>query len=773
MNNYDKHNHALIFNDNLETGFIEKALERLIAEFSEEGVKVTVANSFDDCYSIFNANIAIDCFMLTSRMTGNEVQENEKFFQLIDKLNQRQEGVPVFLLAERKKTTLAVTNDLMSRVDEFAWILEDTPDFIVGRSIAAMQRYRQQLMPPLMDAIFNYDDVHEYSWAAPGHQGGIGFTKTPAGQRFYRHFGEALFRSDMGIERGSLGSLLDHTGYFGDSEAFAAKVFGADKSYSLVTGTSGANRTIMQVCMREDSLAICDRNCHKSIEQGLMLTGARPIYMVPTRNRYGIIGPIYPEQMEKLALQRRAAEGPLTEAFSQQKPVYAVVTNCTYDGLCYNAKRAQELLGESSNRIHFDEAWYGYARFNPIYKDHFAMRDEPEKESSGPTVFATHSTHKLLNALSQASYIHVRHGKDAIDFQRFNQAYMMHATTSPLYAISASNDIAVSQMSGNNGYSLTQEVIQEAVDYRQAMGRLYREFDNKGDWFFKPWNAESFTDPNTGQTMPFEQVDPKLLASCQDFWVLKPTDSWHGFKDMPEDWCMLDPIKVSILAPGMSENGDLLDSGVPAALVTQYLTRFGIVPTRTTDFQIMFLFSMGITKGKWATLVNTLLHFKKHYDQNRPLRSVLPELVESHPDVYAEMGLKDLGIKMFTYLKQHTPSDKLNLAYSTLPQAMMTPRDAFESIVDNNVEMVPSDQLAHRIAANAIIPYPPGIPMLMSGENFGNDDSPQITYLHCLEVWDKEFPGFEHETEGTEVIDGMYHVMCIKQPEEELPQLLR
>lgn len=762
MKNYGKQKRALIFNDSIEGGVIKSALNRLLEEFNNEGVHVTIASSFDDCYSILNANIAVDCLMLASRMTGQQQDENEIFFQLIDKLNQRQEGVPVFLLAERKKTTLMVNRELMSRVDEFAWILEDTADFIVGRSVAAMDRYRDQLLPPLMSAMMKYDDVHEYSWAAPGHQGGIGFTKTPAGQRFYHYYGEGLFRSDMGIERGSLGSLLDHTGYFGDSESFAAEVFGANKSYSLVTGTSGANRTIMQICMKENSLAICDRNCHKSIEQGLMLSGALPIYLLPTRNRYGIIGPIYPEQMEQAAIKTRAKESLLTKDHAEQQPVYAVITNCTYDGLCYNAKRVQDILGKSSNRLHFDEAWYGYARFNPIYENHFAMRGEPVESHDSPTVFATHSTHKLLNGLSQASWIHVRHGKDAIDFQRFNQAYMMHATTSPLYAISASNDIAVSQMAGNKGYSLTQEVIREAVDYRQAMGRLFREFEADNDWFFKPWNAETIIEPDTGKEIPFEVADPNLLAETQDFWMMKPGDKWHGFDDIASDWCMLDPIKVSILAPGMGDDGRLLDTGVPAAIVTQYLTRFGIVPTRTTDFQIMFLFSMGITKGKWATLVNTLLSFKRHYDSNTSLKSVLPDLVTEYPEIYGHMGIKDLGDKMFSYLKLHTPSDKLNAAYSTLPEAIITPRSAFEAIVDNNIEMVASSKLENRVAANAVIPYPPGIPMLMSGESFGGSESPQIGYLRSLEVWDKEFPGFEHETEGTEVKEGQYYVMCLK-----------
>ncbi|MCL1038875.1 arginine decarboxylase [Shewanella submarina] len=763
MRSYGKKYTVLILEEVTKQGVVGNAISRLIEELSEAGAKVSVASSYDDCYSILNANIAIDCLMLTSSMSGSQQDENEHFFSLIQKLNQRQQNVPVFLLAERKKITLTVSRELMANVDEFAWILEDTPDFIAGRAMAAMQRYRERQLPPLMSAFMKYDDVHEYSWAAPGHQGGVGFTKTPAGQRFYSYYGEGLFRTDMGIERGNLGSMLDHTGAFGDSERYAAKVFGADSSYSLVTGTSGSNRTIMQICMKENTLAICDRNCHKSIEQGLMLSGALPVYMVPTRNRYGIIGPIYPEQMTKAALEATAKANEMTKSEAGKVAPYAVLTNCTYDGLCYNAKRAQEILSESSNRIHFDEAWYGYARFNPVYEDHYAMRGEPDPDYDGPTIFATHSTHKLLNALSQASLLHIRHGKDAIDFQRFNQAYMMHATTSPLYAIAASNDIAVSQMDGNRGLSLTTEVIREAVDFRQAMGRLHKEYQDDKDWFFKPWNAETVTDPATGKTYPFEEAPPELLVTDQDCWKMHPGDAWHGFKDMPADWCMLDPIKVSILAPGMGDDGNLLSTGVPAALVTQYLGRFGIIPTRTTDFQVMFLFSMGITKGKWATLVNTLLSFKKHYDANTALEDVLPGLVNGNPETYGGMGLKDLGDKMFNYLRTHNPSEKLNAAYSTLPHADISPRSAFQAIVEDNVEMVPSHKLAGRVAANAVIPYPPGIPMLMSGENFGDDSSPQIGYLKSLEIWDKEFPGFEHETEGTEVEDGVYHVMCVKQ----------
>ncbi|MCP5067434.1 MAG: arginine decarboxylase, partial [bacterium] len=226
-------------------------------------------------------------------------------------------------------------------------------------------------------ALIEYSKVREYSWAAPGHQGGVAFTKLAPGRLFFDFYGENLFRTDMGIERAQLGSLLDHTGPIGAGEKYAARVFGAHRSYSVVVGTSGSNRSVMQACVNEREIIVADRNCHKSIEQGLILTGALPVYLVPTRNRYGIIGPIHPEEMEAKAIRAKIADSPLAREAASEQPVYTVVTNCTYDGLCYNAVKAQDLLEKSSDRIHFDEAWYGYARFNPMYRDHFAMRGDP------------------------------------------------------------------------------------------------------------------------------------------------------------------------------------------------------------------------------------------------------------------------------------------------------------------------------------------------------------------------------------------------------------
>lgn len=734
---------------------IGRAAEAIAQALAGRNCDVVRALSCEDGEAIVGFDASLRAVLVNWHLGAKGETVAEEAAALMKRLRERNPRCPVFLTADRKLVKGHMTVEVAEMVDEFVWLLEDTADFVAGRVMAAIERYRAQLLPPYARALALYSQLREHSWSAPGHQGGIAFTKLPAGRAFFDFLGENVFRIDMGIERGALGSLLDHTGVVAESEKYAARVFGAHRSYSGVVGTSGSNRSIMQACMKEDDLVVLDRNCHKSIEQGLMLTGARPVYMVPTRNRYGIIGPLSPNEMKPDAIAAKAKASPLTKSVAGKKPVYAVVTNSTYDGLCYNSARVEAILAQSSDRIHMDEAWYGYARFNPIYENHYAMRGDPAKHK-GPSVFATHSTHKLLAALSQASYIHVRDGKGAIDHHRFNQAYMMHTSTSPLYAIVASNDITSAMMDGSGGRSLTQEVINEAVDFRQAVGRVRREFEAKKDWFFQPWNVE-----RVGKT-PFEDVPAEKLTLSQEPWILRPGDPWHGFDEVADDWCMLDPIKVSLLTPGMGEDGKLEKSGVPAALVNAWFNRFGIVPTRVTDFQVMFLFSIGITRGKWGTLLTNLLAFKRAYDENRPVADALPEIAAQNPARYGKVGLRELGDQLFQYLREKRPGDVLNAAYETLPAPDMTPRAAYQHLVSGDVELVPTEKLAKRTAANAVMPYPPGIPMLMSGENFGASSSPQIEYLRSMQTREKEFPGFSGVIEGAELVDGVYHVLCVK-----------
>jgi arginine decarboxylase len=752
---------ALVVDDELGLQTAEgRAARALVQELKERSIEVVEANSAEDGTSVITADTAIHVVLVDWTLDNDKGHARAR--ALLEFVRSRNEKIPIFLMAERGEAS-AIPIDVMEMVDEYIWTLEDTASFVGGRVAAAIRRYIAVMLPPLASALMQFTQEYEYSWHTPGHTGGTAFLKSPVGRVFFDYFGENMLRSDLSISVGSLGSLLDHSGPMGEHERYAARVFGADRTYSVTNGTSMSNRVIFMAAVARDQIALCDRNCHKSIEHSLVMTGAIPTYLVPLRNRYGIIGPIPPDRLSKEAIKAAIKSNPLVTKGIETRAVHSIVTNSTYDGLCYSARRVEELLDPSVDRIHFDEAWYAYARFNPLYRDRFAMHGDP-KDHKGPTTFATHSTHKLLAALSQASFLHIRDGRSPIPHSRFNESYMLHASTSPLYAIIVSNDITAAMMDGPGGPTLTNESIQEAVSFRQTVGRVNREFGRKKQWFFKTWNADTVGvgKGKTKRKVRFEDAPPEVLATDPNCWVLHPKETWHGFGDLEDGYCMLDPIKVSVVTPGVLDKGGLDKRGIPATLVTAYLHYRGVEVEKTTDFTILFLFSIGITKGKWGTLLNALLDFKRDYDANTSLAEVLPHLPANHPQVYGSMGLRDLADQMFSQLRDARQTHWLAEAFSTLPKPVLTPNAAYQYLVRDEIEHVPLDALADRILATSVVPYPPGIPMLMPGESTGADDGPYLGYLRALSAWDKRFPGFGHDTHGVENRDGVYYVQCLK-----------
>ena len=181
------------------------------------------------------------------------------------------------------------------------------------------------------------------------------------------------------------------------------------------------------------------------------MTHSVAVYLQPTRNRYGIIGPIPPHEMTPAAIKTKIAACPLAKDCREPnaRPCDHHQFHVRRSLLPCKAGRGS-CSGKAWTASTFDEAWYAYARFNPLYKDRFAMRDGA-KNPKGPTVFATQSTHKLLAALSQASMVHVRNGRIPIDHDRFNEGFMMHSSTSPLYTIIASLDVSSKMMDGASG----------------------------------------------------------------------------------------------------------------------------------------------------------------------------------------------------------------------------------------------------------------------------------------------------------------------------------
>jgi arginine decarboxylase len=737
---------------------VGRAVRALVAELRRAEVDVIEAASGEDARAIVAADSSIQCALVDWDLASG--REHAEAAAVLATTRSRNATLPVFLLADRSVAS-SVPVQVMRHADDFIWLLEDTSDFVAGRILAAVRRYRAQVLPPMFGALARFSQVYEYSWHTPGHTGGTAFLKHPAGRAFFEFFGESLFRSDLSISVGELGSLLDHSGPIGEGEKFAARVFGAHRTYTVTNGSSTSNRVILMASVTRDQIALCDRNCHKSAEHAMTMSGAIPTYLVPSRNRYGIIGPIPPGRLTAKAIRKAVADNPLVTRHIDPTPVHAIITNSTYDGLCYNVARVEELLGQSVDRLHFDEAWYGYARFNPIYRKRFAMHGDPKDHGPDkPTVFATQSTHKLLAALSQASFIHVRDGRNPIEHDRFNEAFMMHASTSPQYAIIASNDVSAAMMDGPSGAALTAESIREAVAFRQMMSRIHAELSAGGGWFFNTWQADTIKEGK--RSVPFHTAPAEQLVAEPDGWVLHPNQAWHGFGNIEDGWCMLDPIKVSVVTPGVAPDGSLAARGIPASLVTAYLDAQGVVVEKTTDFTILFLFSLGITKGKWGTLVNALLDFKRDYDADAPLARVLPALVAAYPARFASMGLRTLSDEMFTAMKELRTTEMLEKGFSVLPRPDLSPVQAYETLVRGEVEKVPIDTMAGRTLATGIVPYPPGIPLLMPGENAGPAAGPLLGYLQALQAFDRRFPGFGHDTHGVEVVDGAYQAYCIK-----------
>ena len=738
-----------------------RATAALVQDLRERGIGVIDAVSQREAEAQIATHALLQAVLVDWELAGAPGHGSAR--SVIAAVRGRAAQLPVFLLAT-SGSLAEVPPGVLEQVNDYIWLFEDTPDFVGGRVVAAIDRYRATLLPPMFKALAAFAGTYEYSWHTPGHSGGTAFLKHPAGRAFFEFFGEELFRSDLSISVGELGSLLDHSGAIGEAERNAARVFGADRTYFVTNGSSTSNRVILMASVTRDQIALCDRNCHKSVEHAMTLSGAIPTYLMPSRNYLGLIGPIPSQRLSPAAIRESIATNALVTKNMDGKPVHAVLTNSTYDGLCYDVERVVALLGQSVDRLHFDEAWYGYARFNPLYTGRFAMHGSPDASSGDcPTLFATQSTHKLLAALSQASYIHVRDGRRPINHERFNLAFMMHASTSPQYAIIASNDIAAAMMDGPSGKALTGESISEAVAFRQTLARLHAQFQAEGSWFFNAWQPDTVTDAQSGKTTAFHDADPEMLAREPNAWVLHPGESWHGFADLEDGYCMLDPIKVSVVTPGMERDGTLAPEGIPASLLAAYLDAQGIVVEKTTDFTSLFLFSMGVTRGKWGTLINALLGFHRDMLANTPLSQSIPSLVASHSEHYGKLGLADLAKRLFAAVKDYRTTELMHASFGTLPVPVLSPVQAYERVVNGEVESLTLDQMAGRTVATGVVPYPPGIPLMMPGESAGDAQGPLLGYLKALEAFDAAMPGFSHDTHGVEVENGQYRILCVKQ----------
>ncbi len=731
-------------------------MERLVDAIGDEGYEVVRTSTPEDGLSLVTSDPSYSAVLLDWDLEGNNQFEERAALDIIRGVRHRNKKVPIFLIADRTLVS-ELPLEVVKQVHEYIHLFGDTPAFIASRLDTAVERYHEQLLPPYFRELLKYNDQSAYSWDAPGHMGGVAFLKHPVGMEFHRFFGENLLRSDLGISSAPLGSWLDHIGPPGDSERNAARIFGADWTFYVLGGSSTSNQIIGHGVIAQDDIVLADANCHKSICHSLTVTGARPVYFKPTRNGYGMIGLVPLKRFSPKNVQKLIGRSPFAKGARSQEPTYAVVTNSTYDGLCYNVDQVVEELAKSVPRVHFDEAWYAYAKFHPIYKGRYAM-GVPDDMPDRPAIFSVQSTHKMLAAFSMGSMVHVKLSDRApMDFDQFNEAFMMHGTTSPFYPLIASLDVAAAMMDEPAGPTLMDETIGDAISFRQAMSsiahRLRVESENGEAWFFGIYQPEQVTDPASGERILFENAEDELLASTPSCWTLKPGEDWHGYQDedIAGDYCMLDPAKVTILCPGVNAQGTVGDWGIPGAIVTEFLDSRRVEIARTGDYTILVLFSVGTSKGKWGSLLENLFEFKRLYDGDAPLVEALPELVDRYPARYRNVTLRELSDEMHRVMLELDLANLVNAACDEDFDPILTPAQTYQKLVRNETERIRFSEMAGRIAAVMLVPYPPGIPMSMPGERLGGPDSPVIKLILAMEEFGKRFPGFEREVHGIEV----------------------
>jgi arginine decarboxylase len=747
----------------------DRAMERLCNAIGEEGYEVVRTSTPEDGLSLVKSDPSHSAILLDWDLEEEHQFDERAALKIIRAVRRRNKKVPIFLIADRTLVS-ELPLEVVKQVHEYIHLFGDTPAFIANRVDFAVARYNEQLLPPYFRELKKYTDQGAYSWDAPGHMGGVAFLKHPVGMQFHRFFGENLLRADLGISTSSLGSWLDHIGPPAESERNAARIFGADWTFYVLSGSSTSNQIVGHGVIGNNDVVLIDANCHKSICHSLTVTGARPVYFKPTRNGYGMIGLVPMRRFSPEHIQQLIKESPFSADAPSQEPTYAVVTNSTYDGFCYDVQRVTAELARSVPRIHFDEAWYAYAKFHSIYRGRFAM-DVPDDMPDRPVIFAVQSTHKMLAAFSMASMIHVKLSDRApLDFDLFNEAFMMHGTTSPFYPMIASLDVATSMMDEPAGPTLMYETIQDAISFRKAMSSIAHRLRsaNGEEWFFRVYQPDTVTDPMTGQTSLFEETPDSLLIQSSECWTLKPEEDWHGFRDedITEDHCMLDPTKVTILMPGINSRGELAEWGIPGAILTEFLDARLVEIARTGDYTALILFSVGTSKGKWGSLLETLFEFKRLYDNEGTLYEALPDLVAEHPHRYKDMTLKELSDEMHAAMGELNLTGLLHQACDVDPEPVLTPAQTYQKLIRNGTEKVRISEMARRLAGVMLVPYPPGIPVRMPGERLGDIDSPTIRLLLALEKFGKQFPGFEREVHGIEVdAEGDYWMRSVIESE--------
>ncbi|WP_215800675.1 ornithine decarboxylase [Pantoea dispersa] len=602
----------------------------------------------------------------------------------------------------------------------------------------AAQAYEAELLPPFFDTLTRYVDMQNSTFACPGHQGGAFFRRHPAGRQFYEFYGENVFRSDMCNADVKLGDLLIHEGSAKDAQKYAARVFNADKTYFVLNGTSSANKVVTNALLTRGDLVLFDRNNHKSNHHGALIqAGATPVYLEAARNPFGFIGGIDAHCFDETYLREQVRQVTPQRADQPRPFRLAIIQLGTYDGTVYNARQVVDRIGHLCDYILFDSAWLGYEQFIPLMAGCSPLT--LELNENDPGIFVTQSVHKQLAGFSQTSQIHkkdnhIRGQKRFCPHKRLNNAFMLHASTSPFYPLFAALDINARMHQGEAGRSMWHDCVTLGIEGRKAILERCS--------LIQPFLPEQV------HGKPWQAAETATIAADPAYFSFEPGAKWHGFAGYDAGQYLVDPCKLLLTTPGIdATSGEYTRFGIPATILANYLRENGIVPEKCDLNSILFLLTPAETPEKMAHLVAMLEQFEQHVREDALLAEVLPSVYRRHVERYQGYTLRRLCQEMHDLYVSYDVKDLQRDMFrqACFPKVEVNPQDAHQAYIRGDVELVPIASAEGRIAAEGALPYPPGVLCVVPGETWGGAVQ---RYFLALEAGINLLPGFSPELQG-------------------------
>ena len=659
---------------------------------------------------------------------------NECDIEIINDIYDTRFGISIFVLAETDEINDKITN----KVHKILHINELNEEEFSKELNKAADKYEEEMLPPFFDVLSEYSRRGNLQFACPGHQGGQYFVKHPAGRAMYEFFGENIFKSDICNADVDLGDLLIHEGPAMSAQTYAAKVYNADKTYFVMNGTSTSNSVVINAIVSPGDLVLFDRNNHKSIYNSALVSSAgKPVYLETSRNPFGFIGGIDAHCFNEEYLRSEAAKVDSEKAKEKRPFRLAVIQLGTYDGTIYNARQVVDKIGHLCDYILFDSAWVGYEQFIPMMRDCSPLLLDLKSEDPG--ILVTQSIHKQQAGFSQTSQIHkkdshLRGQKRYVDHKRFNNAYMLYASTSPFYPLFAALDVNARMQDGEAGRKLWADCIKVGVEARKDVLERCE--------LLKPFI------PPIVKGKPWQDYPTEEIANNIEFFKFYPGEKWHSFEGYGENQYFVDPNKFMLTTPGINvETGEYEDFGIPATILANYLRDHRVVPEKNDLNSILFLLTPAESTSKMKGLVDHLVRFENLIKDDAPLSEVLPKLYAKYEERYKGYTIRRLCQEMHDFYKQNDAKtyQKLLFRRDSLPEYVMNPNEANIELKRNNAKLIPLNDIVGEIALEGALPYPPGVFCVVPGERW---NIVAQKYFSILEEGINRFPGFAPEIQG-------------------------